>query len=368
MRNMRLPGGSTIGSRRRSSSSLTSPALVASLNRRSAASPVRTLSIPARVSRRASVVGSSRESARSGAADLPFVVEARLDGTSTDLVHTRHLGLVGAGAVLVLLSLGVAVEVQIGHDLPFGVAGGDGAAQAQDLAGQHPPDETDGVATLVVGGNGNVDELGGRVGVAEGDDGDVDVGGLLDGLGVGAGVRHDDEAGLLERAGDVVGEVTGGETTGNGGSTGVGGELQDGTLTVGTGADAADIGRVVDGGDDTGSEDDLLPVVRVLAFRSRICANCGSRSFALGARPTSRGSRLWAPEHMGAKSESLPGLLEVQNVHTVGPCLPDVRLHVHLRVLGAEVALRRQQHLNVLGRRIEDGGKVGRGHDVEICS
>lgn len=54
------------------------------------------------------------------------------------------------------------------------------------------------MATLVVGGDGNVDEFGGRVNVAEGDDGDVDVGSLLDGLGVGAGVGDNDEAGLLE--------------------------------------------------------------------------------------------------------------------------------------------------------------------------
>ncbi len=72
------------------------------------------------------------------------------------------------------------------------------------------------------------------------DDGDVDVGGLLDGLGVSARVGDDDQAGLLERAGDVVGEVTGGEATGNGDGAGVGGELEDGTLTVGTGRDDAD--------------------------------------------------------------------------------------------------------------------------------
>lgn len=116
------------------------------------------------------------------------------------------------------------------------------------------------MATLVVGGDGNVDELGGGVGVAEGDDGDVDVGSLLDGLGVGARVGDDDQTGLLERTGDVVGEGTGGETTGDGLGAGVGGELQDGTLTVGTGRDDTDVRRVVDGGDDTGSQDDLLPV------------------------------------------------------------------------------------------------------------
>lgn len=115
------------------------------------------------------------------------------------------------------------------------------------------------MTTLVVGGDGNIDVLGGRVGVAERDNGNVDVRSLLDGLGIGAGVGGDDEAGLLERAGDVVGEVTGGETTSNGRGTGVGGELQDSTLTVGTGRDNANVGGVVNGDDDAGSKDDLLP-------------------------------------------------------------------------------------------------------------
>lgn len=33
-----------------------------------------------------------------------------------------------------------------------------------------------------------------------------------------------------------------------------------------------------------------------------------------------------------------------------------------LEVLAAEVALRRQEHLNVLGRGVEDRGEVGGGH------
>lgn len=158
------------------------------------------------------------------------------------------------------MAKGRHTEVQIGHDLPGGLAVEDGAAETEDLTGEQPPDGTDGVATLVVGGDGDVDVLGGGVGVDEGDDGDVDVAGLLDGLGVGAGVRHHDETGLLERAGDVIGEATGGEATGDGGGTGVGSELEDGTLTVGTGRDDTNVGRVVDGDDDTGGEDNLLPV------------------------------------------------------------------------------------------------------------
>jgi hypothetical protein len=115
------------------------------------------------------------------------------------------------------------------------------------------------VTTLVVGRNGNIDVLGGRVGVAKSDDGDVDVRGLLDGLSIGTGIGDNDQTGLLERTGDVVGEGTGGEATSNSLGTGVGGELQDGTLTIGTSRDNADISRVVNGGDDAGGEDDLLP-------------------------------------------------------------------------------------------------------------
>lgn len=119
------------------------------------------------------------------------------------------------------------------------------------------------MTALVVGGDGNIDEVGGGVSVAKSDDGDVDVAGLLDSLGVGAGVGNDDQTGLLERAGDVVGEVTGGETTGNGGGTGVRGELEDSTLAVGTSGDDTDVGRVVNGSDDTGGQDNLLPVSRI---------------------------------------------------------------------------------------------------------
>lgn len=122
------------------------------------------------------------------------------------------------------------------------------------------------MTTLVVGGDGNVNEGSRRVGIAKGDNRDVDIAGLLDGLGVGAGIGNDDETGLLERAGDVVGEVTGGEATGNSGSTGVRSELQDSTLAVGTSGDHADIGRVVDSGNDTGSQNDLLPVVSFLTL------------------------------------------------------------------------------------------------------
>ncbi len=80
----------------------------------------------------------------------------------------------------------------------------------------------------------NVDEFGRGVSVTEGDDGDVDVGCFFDGLSVCAGVGDDDEAWLFEGAGDVVCEVTGSETAGDGDGTGVCGELEHGALAVGS--------------------------------------------------------------------------------------------------------------------------------------
>lgn len=112
---------------------------------------------------------------------------------------------------------------------------------------------------FVVGWDGNVDELGRGVGIAESDDGDVDVAGFFDGLGVSARVGDDDEAGLFEGSSDVVGEVSGGEATSDGNGTGMSSEFEDSALTIGTSRDDANVSWVVDGGDDSCSEDDFLP-------------------------------------------------------------------------------------------------------------
>ena len=112
-------------------------------------------------------------------------------------------------------------------------------------------------------------------------------------MSIGSGISDDNEAGFLERAGDVVGEVTGGETSSNWGSTSVSGELQDSTLTIGTSRDHTDIGGVVDGCDDTGSEDDLLPRIGPLALRSE-----------------------FEPNH------NVPSLGDIDNVDSVSACLP----------------------------------------------
>jgi hypothetical protein len=183
------------------------------------------------------------------------------------------------------------------------------------------------------------------------DDGDVDVGSLLDGLGVGARVGDNDQAGLLERAGDVVSEVTGGEATGNGNGAGVGGELEDGTLSVGTGRDDANCSR-------------CQPKVVGAYFGSLACRVY--RMLLLWAKRTV-GRVVNGDNDAGGKDNLLPGLANVDHVDTVGPGLPQVGLHVHLEVLCAEVALRSEEHLNVLLAGVEDRGEVAGSHGVGLA-
>jgi len=115
------------------------------------------------------------------------------------------------------------------------------------------------VAALIVRRDSDIDVLGRGIGVAKRHDGDVDIGGFLDGLGVGARIGDDDKAWLFEGARDVVGEVPRGEAARDGGGAGVGSKFEDRALAVGARGDDGDVGGVVDGGDDAGCEDDFLP-------------------------------------------------------------------------------------------------------------
>ena len=85
---------------------------------------------------------------------------------------------------------------------------GDGAPESKDLTGEEPPHESDGGGGLVVAWDDDVDELGGRVDVAETDDGDVCVRALSHRLVVGPGVGDDQETGLAESSLDLIGEGT----------------------------------------------------------------------------------------------------------------------------------------------------------------
>jgi hypothetical protein len=158
------------------------------------------------------------------------------------------------------LCFGVSVHEQINHDFPVFFTG-DIATELEDFASKEPEAVSNGVLGLVVGGNGNINPVGGRVSVAKSDHGDVHVGGLLDGLMVKTGVANNDEAGLHELLGVVIGKGTGNPLSTEVLGTSVGSELEDSTLGEGALGNDQDILLVLDGGgsDDTGSNHKLLP-------------------------------------------------------------------------------------------------------------
>lgn len=252
----------------------------------------------------------------SGVGGIPLGGDGTLNGTlNSGVSGDKGSGLLG---VVGLDLIGVSVEEEIGENRP--VASVDGASKTEDLSAEQVPDETDRVTRLVVARDGNVNKLQRGVSVTEGNDGDVDVSGLPDGLVVNSGVGDDDQSGLLERSGDVVGERTGGESSSNGLSTGESGVLQDGSVTVRSGTDDANIVGVLDGSEDSSSEDDL-----------------------------------------GV------GLADVNDVDTVTSLLVDVRLHLNIDILRSNMRLRREQEGRILRSERENVCELVVGHLEELA-
>ena len=89
-------------------------------------------------------------------------------------------------------------------------------------------------------------------------------------MSIGARVRYDNEAGLFERASDVIGEIARSKAASDSNRTGVSGELEDSTLAVRTSRNDGDISRVVDCCDDTSCKDDFLPSSSKVSLRRQI--------------------------------------------------------------------------------------------------
>ena len=81
------------------------------------------------------------------------------------------------------------------NDVPRLIAG-DVALELEGLTSKEPEHVGDREARLVVGRDGNINPVKRRVRVAEGNDGDVHVGSLSQGLVVKAGIANDHESGL----------------------------------------------------------------------------------------------------------------------------------------------------------------------------
>ena len=206
--------------------------------------------------------------------------------------------LVGSLGGLLLLTLelfGVSPEERVNHDVPRGTSL-EGTSQVEDLTGQQPVHEGDGLLTSVVAGDGNIDVLEGRVSVAQSDAGDVGVRGLLDGLDVGLGVSDDQQTGLHELSSDLVSQGSGSPSLGDGLNTGVVSELHDSSGTEGSLRADDDVLGVLDGDDDSGGNHQLLP-----------------------------------------------GLSEVDDIDVVATLLVDVTLHLEVQVASTNVGLERKK-------------------------
>lgn len=113
--------------------------------------------------------------------------------------------------------------------------------------------------TSVVTWDSDIDVFRWGVQVSQSDDWDVNVRSFLDGLSIGSWVGNNDQSWFLERTGDVVGERTWSESTSNWSSTSVSGELQNGSLTVGSRGDGDNIFWVWNGSNDSSSQNQLFP-------------------------------------------------------------------------------------------------------------
>jgi len=229
-----------------------------------------------------------------------------LGGEDSLVVVVCLLSSTGSSSGGLLFGLRVWENENIDWDVP-GLVARDLVAEAEDLTAEEPVHQSNGVLTLVVARNGNIDITERAISVSEGNDGDVTIRGFSQGLVILDGVSDDQQARLLVLSLDVVGEGTGGEATGNWGSLGVRSELKDGTLGEGGGTrglDGADsnVSWVLDGGNDTGSKDELFP-----------------------------------------------GFAEVDDMNTIlSASLKDIARHVGIAVTGTQVDLASQHLLDVL--------------------
>mmetsp|Transcript_10236 Transcript_10236/g.11242 ORF Transcript_10236/g.11242 Transcript_10236/m.11242 type:complete len:248 (+) Transcript_10236:194-937(+) len=211
------------------------------------------------------------------------------------LGHNRHM------LRLLLLHdlLRVAPEEGIHHHVPR-LGARNGAAEVQHLTCQEPVEQRDGLLALVVGWDDHVHVLQGRVCVAKGNHRDRGVGSLLDGLLIGARIRHNQQARLQVLGRDLVGQGSWHPATGQRIRARVLAELEHSAGAVRTLRGHDDVTGVLDGHDNACRHLDLLP-----------------------------------------------GLAQVDDVNAIHGAAEDIALHAIVDVACAQVGLTHQHHLHI---------------------
>jgi hypothetical protein len=136
---------------------------------------------------------------------------------------------------------------------------------------------------------------------------------------VNAGVSDDQDAGLLEGTRDLVGEGAGGEAARNRVGAGMGGELQDGALRV------AKVVVIEVAPRSSMSWEELADVIRYNTAKNR------KKTYLteLTARDDANiGGVLDGGNDAGSEHKLLPGLVQVEDEHTIVAALVNVRLHL----------------------------------------
>lgn len=150
--------------------------------------------------------GGSSDNAGRTSRRRPFVVSSETANVGLEVRREILRGRLGdpgwsrrlKGSLLFFLDLvGIAIDEHIDFNIPRHLTG-HGASHTHNLTGQQPPHQTYRVLGLVVARDGNVDITQVRIGVAEGDHGDVRVRGFFDRLVVCARIAYDKEARLLK--------------------------------------------------------------------------------------------------------------------------------------------------------------------------
>jgi len=205
----------------------------------------------------------------------------------------------------------VSVEEEIWHDVPF-FGSAEGSLQSLDFSGQKPVSQTNTVGGFVVARNADIDVFDWRIGIAQGNDWDVDVASFSDGLVVDSWIGDDDQSWLSVAGLGVIGKATWGESAVHGGSFDELGAFDGGSLTNIFGRNNADIFWVVDGGDDSGGEGDFFP-------------------------------------HLG----------DVENMSTAGSSFPNVLVHLVVAVVASQMHFGGEDFPGIVGFEFKGADSVG---------
>jgi hypothetical protein len=155
-----------------------------------------------------------------------------------------------------LFLLNVSVHEEIGEFIELSFL--EFSLKGKNFSGEEPVDHGKRLLGSVIARNGAVDIRQVVVGVAKGNDGDVNIGALHKGVVIDSGVGEDEKSGLNEFFGVLIGEHTGSPSSGDAAALGIFREFVHGSLSIESSGNSNDGAGVGDGSNNSSSSLDLL--------------------------------------------------------------------------------------------------------------